>query len=163
MPFRSFSHCLLPYAFLAHFSLSVSCSAADDTCCKATPSSPSWPNQAQWKALNSSISGQLLAPLPPAAVCDTSLPVFDNASCSYVASQYTVSDFHAKDPVSVDQPNWENDACLPSSEYPCNLQQFPKYVVNATCGEHVRAAVNFARVNNVRLNVKGTGHDFLGR
>lgn len=37
------------------------------------------------------------------------------------------------------------------------------YVVNATTPEHVQAAVNFAGKHNVRLNVKGTGHDYLGR
>ncbi len=138
-------------------------SVVNNTSCKAAPNSPTWPSNEQWNALNDSISGQLLAPLPPAAVCDTSLPVFNNASCSYVASQYSVSDFHAKDPVSVDQPNWENDACLPNSKYRCNLRQFPNYVVNATKAAHVKAAVDFARVRDVELIVKGTGHDYLGR
>jgi FAD/FMN-containing dehydrogenase len=36
-------------------------------------------------------------------------------------------------------------------------------VVNATKPEHVQAGINFARENNVRLVVKGTGHDFRGR
>ncbi|KAL2049054.1 hypothetical protein ABVK25_010650 [Lepraria finkii] len=149
----------------ALFSLcfSPSQAASNNTTCKALPNSPTWPSTAQWNALNTSISGQLLAPLPPAAVCGTSLSIFNNASCAYVASQYSVSDFHAKDPVSVDQPNWENDACLPDSKYPCNLQQFPNYVINATEAAHVKAAVEFARVQDVRLIVKGTGHDYLGR
>lgn len=84
-------------------------------------------------------------------------------SCAYVASQWSVSDFHSNDPVSVDQPNVQNDACLPSSELHCNLQRFPVYVVNATKAAHVKAAVNFAWLHNVRLIVKGTGHDVLGR
>ena len=145
------------------FPLSSSLSPTDSTWCKAIPSSPSWPSKEQWQALNISISGQLLAPLPPAAVCDTTLPVFDNTSCAYVASQYEVSNFHAQDPVSVMQPNWVNDACLPSTKDRCNLKQFPIYVVNATHPAHVKAGVDFARVHNVRLIVKGTGHDYLGR
>ena len=152
---------ILPYALL--LCLSLPSSKASATRCKAVPGSPSWPTEAQWDALNSSIAGRLLAPLPPAAVCDTILPVFNNASCSYVASQWTVSDFHARDPVSVDQPCWTNDACLPNPKDGCDLRQFPRYVVNATSGEHVKAAIDFARNNNVRLIVKGTGHDFLGR
>lgn len=147
---------------LLQFCLPYASASVNGSTCKAVPNSPSWPSIAQWNALNVSISGHLLAPLPPAAVCDTTLSVYDSASCSYVASQYTISNFHSQDPVSVDQPNWEDDACLPSSPH-CNLQQFPTYVVNATEAAHVQAAVNFAREQNVRLIVKGTGHDYLGR
>jgi len=61
------------------------------------------------------------------------------------------------------QPNWENNACLPNETYRCNLKQFPEYVVNATEAKHVQAAIDFARKWSVRLIVKGTGHDYLGR
>ncbi|CAI4211103.1 unnamed protein product [Parascedosporium putredinis] len=47
--------------------------------------------------------------------------------------------------------------------YPCDASGYPAFVVNATNNEHVQAAVNFARDNNVRLIIKGTGHDFMGR
>ena len=131
--------------------------------CKVTPLSPSWPSKSAWDTFNVSISGQLLAPLPPAAVCDPSQRVFNEASCEHVASLWNVSDFHATDPVSVDQVNWENDACLPSLGKRCNLKQFPRYVVNATESMHVKKAVDFARERSIRLIVKGTGHDYLGR
>ena len=145
------------------FCLSCLYPTVESRSCKATPHSSDWPPKAKWDALNVSISGQLLAPLPPAAVCDAALAVFDKVSCAQVASQWNVSDFHAKDPISIDQPNWEDDACLPTLGAPCNLQQFPKYVVNATEALHVKRAVDFAREQNIRLIVKGTGHDFLGR
>ena len=116
-----------------------------DLSCKATPSSSSWPSQALWDGLNASISGQLLAPLPPGAVCDISLPVHNDTACSYIASQYNISAFHAQNPVSLDQVGWELDQCLPYAGYPCNLQHFPKYVVNATQAIHVKAGKDFAR------------------
>ncbi|KAL8895045.1 MAG: hypothetical protein Q9207_008319, partial [Kuettlingeria erythrocarpa] len=141
----------------------VSRSAKCRAVCKALPDTPSWPSQAQWNALNTSISGQLIAPLPPAAVCDPTLSVFNNASCAAVASQWSVSDFHAKDPLAVMQPNWEEDACLPVTGVCCDLQQYPRYTINATKAAHVQAGVNFARTHKVRLIVRGTGHDYLGR
>ena len=152
----SLLHALLPLYFPDLIS------AVNGDFCKALPNSSSWPSIAEWNALTLSISGQVLRPLPPAAVCDESLLVFNNESCSFVASQYTVLDFHAKDPVYVDQSNWENATCLPGSEYHCYLPQFPPYVVNAIKATHVKAAVDFARLRNVRLIVKGTGHDYLG-
>lgn len=36
-------------------------------------------------------------------------------------------------------------------------------MVNATCSEDVKMGVDFARENNVRLVVKASGHDYLGR
>lgn len=134
-----------------------------DQSCKSTPGSPSWPSDVAWQQLNTSISGHLLKPLPPAAVCDPTIPGFNNASCTLVYSQYTQSIFHANDPVSVDYPNWENDSCLPFPLGSCKLSQFPVFVVNASEPAHVKAGVDFAREHNVRLIVKGTGHDFLGR
>ncbi len=52
---------------------------------------------------------------------------------------------------------------MPIATYPCSGQGYPIYVVNATCAEDVKKGVDFARENNVRLVVKGTGHDYLGR
>jgi hypothetical protein len=131
--------------------------------CKAIPNTPQWPSDAVWSQLNDSISGNLLKPLPPGAVCDPALPVFNNASCAKVFEQYGFSTFHANDPVSVDWPNNEYDACLPTSAMPCRLDQFPVYVVNASTWQHVKEGVDFARNYNIRLIIKGTGHDFLGR
>ncbi|KAI9715287.1 MAG: hypothetical protein M1812_006098 [Candelaria pacifica] len=145
------------------FILSSSPSTATSPSCKAQPNTPSWPSVEQWNSLNASISGQLLAPLPPAAVCDNSLPIHNTGACAYVTSQYESSDFHAQDPVSIDQPNWENDACLPVEGVKCDLDAFPRYVVNATSADHVVKAVEFAGEKGVRLIVKGTGHDYLGR
>lgn len=45
----------------------------------------------------------------------------------------------------------------------CSGDGYPAYVVNATTAQHVKAAIDFARENNVRLTVKNTGHDVTGR
>lgn len=39
----------------------------------------------------------------------------------------------------------------------------PVYAVNATSENEIAAAVNFARRNNIRVVIKETGHDILGR
>jgi FAD/FMN-containing dehydrogenase len=65
--------------------------------------------------------------------------------------------------VSTIQNNWNNDTCLPYPTDPCSDEGYPIYVVNATNAEDVKRGVDFAREKNVRLIVKGTGHDYLGR
>jgi FAD/FMN-containing dehydrogenase len=58
---------------------------------------------------------------------------------------------------------YNNDSCLPFTGDPCSGDGYPLFVVNATTPEHVRLAVKFARDHNVRLVVKSTGHDYVGR
>jgi hypothetical protein len=59
--------------------------------------------------------------------------------------------------------NWNNDSCLPDFADPCSGKGYSVYVINATCVDDVKKGVDFARNNNVRLIVKGMGHDYLGR
>jgi FAD/FMN-containing dehydrogenase len=45
----------------------------------------------------------------------------------------------------------------------CTLGGFPSYAVKATNVFQIQLAINFARNLNLRLVVKNTGHDFLGK
>ncbi|KAI6782558.1 uncharacterized protein J7T54_003569 [Emericellopsis cladophorae] len=45
----------------------------------------------------------------------------------------------------------------------CTLGGFPEYSVNVTSVAQIQLAVNFARMRNIRLVVRNTGHDVLGR
>lgn len=141
---------------------------ASNQTCKAVPGAANWPTVATWNTFNKTLNGVLLAPHPPALVCDKSrAQTYDEQLCDDVSSNWQYSAFHADDPVSIDWPNWQDDGCLPYGWYNgssvCNLAPFPRYVVNASTANHVAATVKFASQNNVRLSVKGTGHDFLGR
>ncbi|KAK5995329.1 VAO-type flavoprotein oxidase [Cladobotryum mycophilum] len=56
-----------------------------------------------------------------------------------------------------------NDACLPYPTLSCSPMGYPEYVINATTPSHVKLGIEFARKHNLRLVIKSTGHDFLGR
>ncbi|KAF7557179.1 hypothetical protein G7Z17_g865 [Cylindrodendrum hubeiense] len=56
-----------------------------------------------------------------------------------------------------------NDTCLPNEDFPCTATGYPAYVVNATTPKHVKLGIDFARKHHIRLVVKNTGHDFIGR
>lgn len=66
---------------------------------------------------------------------------------------------------SVMAPFFANQSCDPWTprERPCELGTYVRYAVNATGSEHIAAAVRFARKKNVRLVIRNTGHDYLGR
>ncbi|KAL1841735.1 hypothetical protein VTJ49DRAFT_6649 [Mycothermus thermophilus] len=129
--------------------------------CKAVPGTPGWPSAHDWQRFNVTLGGRLLQPKPPAAVCHTS--GFGSTECQAVINGWTKFEFHQQDPVSVDWNNWTNDTCLPVVGAPCSGQGYPVYVINATEPRHVQLGVKFAAKHNIRLVIKSSGHDFIGR
>lgn len=62
-------------------------------------------------------------------------------------------------------PYFTNDTCVPTTNPsdPCTLGNYGVYVIMAKTKEHVKAGIDFARQKGLRLIVRNTGHDFLGR
>lgn len=60
---------------------------------------------------------------------------------------------------------YTNETCRPTSNRnaPCTLGYYGIYVILAKTYEHVKAGVDFARTHDLRLVIRNTGHDFLGR
>ena len=128
--------------------------------CKVTPSSPDWPSQVDWKALNQSVLGHLTAPVLAGAVCHPYRPEFNNQSCTLLTQQWIDSSYHALQPASVD---YNDDTCPPNPLLPCLPTGYPAYVIEATSEKDVQQGVIFAQKTGVRLIVKGTGHDVPSR
>ncbi|OCL05070.1 FAD/FMN-containing isoamyl alcohol oxidase-like protein MreA [Glonium stellatum] len=135
--------------------------------CKAYPGDATWPSAVQWATLNSSLGGALIKGAPPAAVCYPG-PTYDADRCAYVRSHWFNSTFFTADPTSqMEQWQTGNNCPLPpansTTNLTCNAIAQPVYTVNATTVKHLQLAVNFARNNNLRVVIKNTGHDFIGR
>lgn len=130
------------------------------------PDSSCWPPSTVWASLNSSTDGRLIKSTPLAESCYPG-PKEDRAQCDYVRANWPVQAFHVSQPLGLAHP-W-NITCPPvdyaagESAGSCSLGQNPRYAVNVTRVEHIRAALAFAARRNVRLVVKSTGHDLLGR
>ncbi|PHH85845.1 hypothetical protein CDD83_11095 [Cordyceps sp. RAO-2017] len=113
--------------------------------------------------LNSETGYSAQVPAMAAAVCHGERA--DQAACGRVEAA-----FHANDPVSNAWSQYNGDACLPRSKLletdaqaGCKRNGYPRFVANATTREHVQDAIRYARENAVRLSIKNTGHDYLGR
>lgn len=63
------------------------------------------------------------------------------------------------------QSYFANQTCSPFTDrsIPCTLGNYVSYAVKATEHWDVIASLQFAKANNVRVLVRNTGHDFLGR
>jgi hypothetical protein len=132
--------------------------------CKAHPQQPGWPSSADWAQLNQAVGSRLLAPAPLAAVCHRKHPSYNAGACERVRSNWASSQFHAHHPTSSLWTNVNGYSCeVLDTAAACTTEGFPVYVLNATSAEQIAVAVRWAGARNVRVSVKSTGHDFLGR
>ncbi|KAF2159968.1 hypothetical protein M409DRAFT_70707 [Zasmidium cellare ATCC 36951] len=137
--------------------------------CKANPLDGSWPSESEWAALNTSLDGRLLRTQPIASSCWHTTNLDSPFSCSAVQANWSSGLFHASTPESIDASIFANNSCLPSGVdgylegKGCRLGGLPSYIVNATTEQYVATAMKWATDHNVRIVVKGTGHDLNGR
>ncbi|RDW65102.1 FAD-binding protein-1 [Coleophoma cylindrospora] len=153
---------------VASFPLVLGSTAANSTC-KTTPSDAAWPSAEEWSTLNRTIGGTLIKTSPVASSCYAGNPFNSTVPCDTVEADWSYTTFHASLPESIDYPLYANNSCLPpgasgyTADKGCIVGALPQYVVNATLEEHISTAVAWATSYNIRIVVKGTGHDMNGR
>ncbi|KAH8736178.1 hypothetical protein BGZ61DRAFT_489907 [Ilyonectria robusta] len=134
--------------------------------CKTMPGDLAWPGKVVWKVFNLLTGGALIKTVPFGAVCYQG-EHYDADACARIIDNWTNSDTHDEDPTANMYPLFEGNACLPQDAgkegATCQLGGLPVYSVNATSASQVQLAVNFARTLNLRLVIRNTGHDFLGK
>lgn len=149
--------------------LGLAVTALASPVCKVTPYDAEWPTHADWASLNSSIDHQLLRTVPVASSCWNGNPFRSSVSCSAVKSGWVNASWQSRFPEAIDYPIYANNSCLPPTVsgyvkgHGCMIGGMPQYIVNATSEEQVAAALKWAAARNMRVVVKGTGHDLNGR
>ncbi|KAI9373503.1 hypothetical protein BJX61DRAFT_552181 [Aspergillus egyptiacus] len=137
--------------------------------CKSSPHDPSWPSPDEWSALNKSINGVLIRTSPAASSCYPGNPFDSTENCTEVTQHWSYAAYHAGWPESVDYSIYTNHSCLPPGvdgyveARGCSIGALPQYIVNATSEEQIATAMKWASERNIRIVVKGTGHDMTGR
>ncbi|KAL4787089.1 hypothetical protein BJX76DRAFT_345774 [Aspergillus varians] len=113
--------------------------------CRYLPSDLQWPRPAQWQSLNQSVGGRLIRGEPLASVCHG--VDYNQSACALL------------------QASWTDPPLYPfsSRSSSCTLGNIASYAINVTSPQDVAAGLAFAQTHNIRLSVKNTGHDFLGR
>ncbi|KAF4836133.1 FAD-linked oxidoreductase hmp9 [Colletotrichum siamense] len=142
--------------------------AATNASCKCAPGDACWPSPSTWDAFNTSISGKLIATKPVAVSCYPG-PDYNPSACASVQQNWFTASWQSANPVGLDYPL--NITCPPPSSAAanstatgsCTLGTNPPFAVNVTSTDDIVAALRFARENNLRVVVKSTGHDVLGR
>ncbi|KAF8549861.1 hypothetical protein OG21DRAFT_1420628 [Imleria badia] len=144
-----------------------------------TLESPSWPSASTWATLNSTLGGRLQALRPWAAVCYTEDPLYDLDKCKTVLSNYTNE--HTASlfiwlavASALLWTNWEScgydNGCAlnysdpqPVSGKSCHQGTTPPYGIAISSAQDASDIVKWATAHSVKLTMKNTGHDYLGR
>ncbi|KXN85639.1 hypothetical protein AN958_10976 [Leucoagaricus sp. SymC.cos] len=129
--------------------------------CRNVPGSPSYPSESQWQCLNNTVSGRLARAIPSGKYCRL-------INCT--DAEWTSANWRNNIPGAMNMVNWEQDydsnpssLCGRISPEICGQGDVPLYAILAESVEDIQAGVNFARDHNLRLSIKASGHDYLGR
>jgi FAD/FMN-containing dehydrogenase len=116
-----------------------------------------------WHALNQTVEGRLIANVPIAAVCHGS--TYDQEQCDWLRNNWHFPQTHLSSPSSPMAYFYTDGSCDPFADpdHPCDLGPLAVYTVNATTSKHYRAAIDFVNKHNIRLVVRNSGHDYLGK
>ncbi|KAH8901468.1 FAD-binding domain-containing protein [Thozetella sp. PMI_491] len=134
-----------------------------DKLCKSFPGDPSWPSGKEWAALNMTVGGRLVATVPLGSPCHN--PNYNAAECATLQSEWRQPPVHYNSSSSVMAPIFANQSCDPFQppNGTCTLGNYVVYAVNASGPADIAAAIRFADAKDVRLVIRNTGHDYLGR
>lgn len=143
--------------------------SAAELFCKNHPSSTHWPSAGEWDALNHTVGGGLIRSTPVASSCYKDSNFASAFSCKNVTESWFLSEFHALQPESIGYSYWANNSCVPPNDHgyrsgqSCKIGGLPQYVLEATSAAQIATAMKWASSRNIRIVIKGTGHDLNGR
>ena len=122
---------------------------ASKTFHRRRPSNEDWPSKAAWKRLNDEVDGNLIPVEFPVDAC---IKDVEGAGCKNLLANIKNPYFVGEHPGLTQTLGWV-DAWFTKPSV---------LAVAAKDPNHVAAAVNFARENDLRLVVKGGGHSYQG-
>ncbi|KAF2993290.1 hypothetical protein E8E14_000402 [Neopestalotiopsis sp. 37M] len=135
------------------------------------PGDSRWPTDSEWAALNQTVGGNLIRGVPLAQDCYGSNA--NEEKCLIIQDEWAEINPFMDNPVNTIDLYTNNNSCNPFygplsadpslQSVACTLGNLAEYAIKITDADSAIAGINFARDKNIRLTVKNTGHDYLGR
>ncbi|KAF2790845.1 6-hydroxy-D-nicotine oxidase [Melanomma pulvis-pyrius CBS 109.77] len=131
--------------------------------CKCFPGDACWPSEREWITFNTTVGGRLIKTVPLGSPCHD--PHYDAALCDALTSQWKLAPVHINSSSSVQAAIFANASCDPFTprSSACLLGNYVSYSVNVTGPDDIAATIRFADKKNIRLVIRNTGHDYMGR
>ncbi|KAK0634264.1 hypothetical protein B0T17DRAFT_501946 [Bombardia bombarda] len=135
--------------------------------CRCFPGDKCWPDAAEWASLNNSVDGRLIATVPVAAVCHDGFPgvEYDAEKCAEARANWLRPELHYQTMHSPMAPFFANMSCDPFTprDAQCVIGAYVPFAVNAFTSAHYKTTISFATKHNIRLVIRNTGHDYMGK
>ncbi|KAK8075237.1 FAD binding domain-containing protein [Apiospora hydei] len=135
--------------------------------CRCFPGDDCWPSLEEWNDFNKTISGRLIATVPVASPCHDSFPgiEYDAEKCADIQANWARPSLHFATAHSPMASFFANLSCDPFTprDAPCSVGAYVSYAVNASGVSDYRTTVAFAKKHNIRLVIRNTGHDYMGK
>ncbi|KAE9377580.1 FAD-binding domain-containing protein [Stipitochalara longipes BDJ] len=134
------------------------------------PHQSCWPCKEEWQQLNHTLSGRLKSTVMLSSPCFENEPDFNNATCSTIKQNYANSTFRQSVYGATENTLWE--ACGAANCYPgivppqgdtCSLGRLSALYVEAESPSDIITTLDFVKKTGIRMVLKNTGHDSLGR
>ncbi|THH08033.1 hypothetical protein EW145_g2989 [Phellinidium pouzarii] len=164
---RCSAYALAVASFLLHARTAVGQSPA---ACRNVPGDVDFPPPEQWNALGAQLGDRLVPVIPSAEFCHN-LP---SGNCT--SAQWFSSNFRGEIPGAMEVFNWEQltdrivkdynsnppSLCLLNSTV-CGQGDVPLYAINVSSAADIQTGLKFAVEHNLKVVMKASGHDLLGR
>ncbi|KAE9378306.1 FAD/FMN-containing isoamyl alcohol oxidase-like protein MreA, partial [Stipitochalara longipes BDJ] len=127
------------------------------------PGDAGWPDVHAWNRLNITVRGRLIATVPAAHVCHD--PNYNETASSILKTEWDTVQAHIFTPGEIMAPYFQNQSCDPFTAelMQCMWGNYVSYSINVTSFEDVKAGIKFSNDKNIRLVIKNTGNDYLGK
>ncbi|KAJ5727594.1 hypothetical protein N7493_005414 [Penicillium malachiteum] len=159
---------MIKHLLLSSILPALAVGAPQSTRCRCLPTESCWPSQQEWMSLNDTLNHNLVAVRPVASVC--SPQEFNSAACENVTSLWTDSVWRSSQPGAIQWENWEawperHQTCYIETDKSttCGQGRISLYSAKVQNASDIQHVVRFASAHDLRLVIKNTGHDFLGR
>ncbi|KAL5042256.1 hypothetical protein BDW71DRAFT_211380 [Aspergillus fruticulosus] len=92
-------------------------------------------------------------------------PTYNAQSCTNIRNIWPLPQTHFQHPSSIMSQIFVNNSCNPflPPDTPCDTTGYVSYSVRVRSVPDIQAAIAFAKKYNIRLVIRNTGHDYLGK
>ena len=145
-----FSIVVIMLSILCINQTTLGANSSHNAACRCQINQACWPKTDEWNKLEKELQGHLIKPVLPLSPCLTNTT---STACHTAIKNIHNPYFNESDPGATQSQGWM-DAW---KNHPS------QYAVEVETTNDVAAAVKFARKHQLKLVIKGTGHDYLGR
>ncbi|KAJ5667199.1 hypothetical protein N7507_003063 [Penicillium longicatenatum] len=131
--------------------------------CRCIPNDSCWPSMNEWSKFNATVSGRLIKTVPLAAPCH--YPTYNSTECQCLQDQWTQPALHDASSSSIMAASVANESCdlFTATSSLCRLGNMVSYAVNVSSPAEIAQTMAYAADKNLRLVIRNTGHDYLGK